>query len=84
MTAENMNVPMTITTISEEDHSDHCIPRTVYNDSVWVDTSHIVVGLDGYSETKTVTIEGGSYSASAIAEMIRDGKYRWTDCGEHP
>ena len=52
MTAENMNVPMTITTISEVDHSDHCIPRTVYNDSVWVDTSHIVVGLDGYSEKK--------------------------------
>ena len=59
--------------ISEVDHSDHCIPRTVYNDSVWVDTSHIVVGLDGYSDTKTVTIERGSYSALAIAYLIRDG-----------
>ena len=35
----------------------------VYNDSVWIDTSHIVVGLDGYSETRTVTIERGSYTA---------------------
>ena len=45
----------------------------MYNDSVWVDTSHIAVNLDGYSETKTVTIERGSYSALRIAEMIRDG-----------
>ena len=45
----------------------------MYNDSVWVDTSHIVVGLDGYSETRTVTIERGSYSALAIAEMIANG-----------
>ena len=58
--------------ISEEDHSNHCIPRTVYNDSGWVDTSHILVGLDGYSDTKTVTIERGSYSALAIVYLIRD------------
>ena len=58
--------------ISEVNHSNHCIPRTVYNDSVWVDTSHIVVGLDGYSDTKTVTIERGSYSALAIVYLIRD------------
>ena len=74
MTAENMNVPMTINDDKRGGsfgplYSKDC----VYNDSVWVDTSHIVVGLDGYSETKTVTIERGSYSALAIAEMIRDG-----------
>ena len=46
----------------------------MYNDSVWVDTSHLVVGLDGYSETRTVTIERGSYSALQIAYMILYGK----------
>ena len=45
----------------------------MYNDSVWVDTSHIVVGLDGYCETRTVTIERGSYSALQIANMIANG-----------
>ena len=57
------------------DHLVHCIPKdSVYNDSVWVDTSHLVVGLDGYSEKKkTVTIERGRYTALRIAELIRDG-----------
>ena len=45
----------------------------MYNDSVWVDTTHLVVGLDGYSETKTVTIERGVYSALQIANMIATG-----------
>ena len=45
----------------------------MYNDSVWVDTLHIVVGLEGYGETKTVTIERRTYSASEIVSKIATG-----------
>ena len=74
MTAENMNVPMTI----NDDKRGRSIgplysKDSVYNDSVWVDTSHIVVGLDGYSETSTVTIERVRYTALQIAQMIATG-----------
>ena len=74
MTAENMNVPMTINDDKRGGLIDTLYSKDcVYNDSVWVDTSHIVVGLEGYSETRTVTIERGRYTALRIAEMIRDG-----------
>ena len=74
MTAENMNVPMTINADKRGGSFGPLYSKdSVYNDSVWVDTSHIVVGLDGYSETRTVTIERGFYTALRIAELIRDG-----------
>ena len=58
MTAENMNVPMTINDDKRGGSFGQLYSKdSVYNDSVWVDTSHLVVGLDGYSETRTVTIE---------------------------
>ena len=74
MTAENMNVPMTINDDKRGGsfgplYSKDC----VYNHSVWVDTSHLVVNLDGYSETKTVTMERGRYTALQIANMIANG-----------
>ena len=54
MTAENMNVPMTINADKRGGSFGPLYSKdSVYNDSVWVDTSHIVVGLDGYSETRT-------------------------------
>ena len=74
MTAENMNMPMTINADKRGGSFGPLYSKdSVYNDSVWVDTSHIVVGLDGYSETKTVTIERGFYSALKIANMIANG-----------
>ena len=45
----------------------------MYNDRVWVDTSHIVLSYEGYEKTSSVTIERGFYSAMRIAEVIRDG-----------
>ena len=74
MTAENMNVPMTINDDKRGGsfgplYSKDC----VYNHSVWVDTSHLVVNLDVYSETKTVTMERGRYTALQIANMIANG-----------
>ena len=74
MTAENMNVPMTINDDKRGGSFGPLYSKdSVCNDSVWVDTTHIVLGLEGYSETKTVTIEGGFYSALAVAEMIANG-----------
>ena len=74
MTAENMNVPMTINDDKRGgSFGPLCSKDSVYNDSVWVDTSYIVVSLDGYSETNTVTIERGTYSALRIAELIATG-----------
>ena len=74
MTAENMNVPMMINDDKRGGSFGPLYSKdSVYKDSVWVDTSHIVVGLDGYSETRTVTIERGFYTALRIAELIRDG-----------
>ena len=60
LTADNMSVPMTINDDKRGGSFGPLYSKdSVYNDSVWVDTSHLVVGLDGYSETRTVTIEGG-------------------------
>ena len=74
MTAENMSVPMTINDDKRGGSFGPLYSKDiVYNDSLWVDTSHIVVGLEGFTETRTVTIERGSYSALHIAEIIRDG-----------
>ena len=74
MTAENMNVPMTINDDKRGGSFGPLYSKdSVYNDSVWVDTSHIVVGLDGYSETRTVTIERGRYTALQITNMILYG-----------
>ena len=74
MTAENMNVPMTINADKRGGSFGPLYSKdSVYNDSVWVDTSHLVVALDGYSKTRTVTIERGFYTALRIAELIRDG-----------
>ena len=46
---------------------------SVYNDFVVIDSTHIVVGLDGYNETVSVTIPRGDYSAMSIANMIVGG-----------
>ena len=74
MTAENMNVPMTINDDKRGGSFGPLYSKdSVYNDSVWVNTSRIVVGLEGYSETRTVTIERGSYRVLTIAYLIRDG-----------
>ena len=74
LSAENMSVPMKINADKRGGSFGPLYSKdAVYNDSVWVDTSHIVVGLDGYSETRSVTIERGRYTALRIAEMIRDG-----------
>ena len=45
----------------------------MYNELVFIDSTHIVVGLDGYNETATVTIPRGDYSAISIANMIVGG-----------
>ena len=42
----------------------------VYHTSVFIDSTHMVVGLDGYNETASVTIPRGDYSAMSIANMI--------------
>ena len=42
----------------------------MYNDCVNIDSTHMVVGLDGYNETASVTIPRGDYSAMSIANMI--------------
>ena len=74
LTADNMSVPMTINDDKRGGTFGPLYSKdSVYNDSVWVDTSHIVVGLDGFSETRTVTIERGRYTALRIAELIHDG-----------
>ena len=74
MTAENMNVSMTINDDKRGGSFGPLYSKdSVYNNSVWVDTSHIVVGLDGYSETRTVTIERRRYTALQIANMIANG-----------
>ena len=74
LSAENMNVPMTINADKRGGSFGPLYSKdSVYNDSVWIDTLHIVVGLDGYSETRSVTIERGSYSALQIAQMIANG-----------
>ena len=74
MTADNMTVPMTINADKRGGSFGPLYSKdSVYNDSVWVDTSHLVVGLDGNSETRTVTIERGRYTALQIANMIRYG-----------
>ena len=74
MTAENMNVPMTINDDKRGGSFGPLYSKdSVYNDSVWVDTTHLVVGLDGYSETRTVTVERGFYSALQIVQMIATG-----------
>ena len=46
---------------------------SVYHNSVLIDSTHIVVGLDDYNETATVTIPRGDYSAISIANMIVAG-----------
>ena len=46
---------------------------SVYHTSVLIDSTHIVVGLDGYNETASVTIPRGDYSAMSIANMIVGG-----------
>ena len=45
----------------------------VYHSSVLIDSTHIVVGLDGYNETVSVTIPRGDYSAMSTANMIVGG-----------
>ena len=43
---------------------------SVYHSSVLIDSIHMVVGLDGYNETVSVTIPRSDYSAMSIANMI--------------
>ena len=67
MTAENMNVPMTINDDKRGGSFGPLYSKdSVYNDSVWIDTSRIAVSLEGYSETSSVTIERGSYTARTM------------------
>ena len=47
--------------------------QCVYHTSVLIDSTHMVVGLDGYNETVSVTIPRGDYSAMPIANMIVAG-----------
>ena len=46
---------------------------SVYHTSVRIDSTHIIVGLDGYNETVSVTIPRGDYSAMSVANMIVAG-----------
>ena len=74
MTAENMNVPMTINADKRGGSIGPLYSKdSVYNDSVWVDTTHFVLSYEEYEKTSTVTIERGRYTALQIANMIRYG-----------
>ena len=74
MTADNMNVPMTINDDKRGGSFGPLYSKdSVYNDSVWVDTSHIVLGLEGYEKTVDVTIERGTYTALKIAQLVANG-----------
>ena len=71
MTAENMTVPMTINDDERGGsigslYSKDCF----YNDGVLLYTTHLVLSYEGYSETRSVTIERGFCSALQIAEMV--------------
>ena len=46
---------------------------SVYNDSVWVDTSLLVLSYEEYEKTSSVTIERGSYCALQIAQIVANG-----------
>ena len=74
MTAQNMNVSMTF---NDDKRGGSFCPLyskdSMYHDKVWVDTSHLVLGLKGYDKTVNVTIERGSYSALRIAEIVATG-----------
>ena len=59
--------------INEVDGSDLGIQRIVYHTSVRIDSTHMVVGFDGYNETASVTIPRGDYGAMSIANMIVAG-----------
>ena len=74
MIAENMNVPMTINNDKRGGSFGPLYSKdSVYNDSVWIDTSYLVLSYEGYEKTSSVTIERGSYSALQIANMILYG-----------
>ena len=45
----------------------------VHHSRVFVDTTHLVVGLEGYDKTVDVTIQRGVCTALAIAQMIAKG-----------
>ena len=38
----------------------------MYHDEVYIDTTYIVFGLEGYSKTESVTILRGIYTARSI------------------
>ena len=72
MTAENMSVPMTINNDKRGGSFGPLYSKdSVYNDSVWIDTTHLVLSYEGYEKTSSVTIERGSYSALQIAQTDR-------------
>ena len=74
MTAENMNVPMTINDDKRGGSFGPLYSKdSVYNDSVWVDTTHFVLSYEEYEKTSTVTIERGEYTSLQIANMIATG-----------
>ena len=74
MTAENMNMPMTINDDKRGGTFGPLYSKdSVYNDSVWVDTSHLVLSYEGFEKTSSVTIERGRYTALRIAELIANG-----------
>ena len=74
MTADNMNVPMTFNDDKRGGLFGPLYSKdSVYNDSVWVDTSHLVLGLEGYDKTVDVTIERGKYTALKIAQLVANG-----------
>ena len=45
----------------------------VHHSRVFVDTTYLVVGLEGYDKTVDLTIPRGVYTALAIAQMITKG-----------
>ena len=45
----------------------------VYHDEEYIDTTHIVVGLEGYSKTESVIIPRGVHIARSIVQMIANG-----------
>ena len=47
-------------------YSNHC----VYHDEVYIDTTHIGVGLEGKSKTMSVIISRDVHTARTIAQMI--------------
>ena len=49
----------------------------MFNIEVYIDTTHIGVGLEGYSKTLSVIISRCQHTARTIAQMIARGFNAW-------